>query len=156
MVRVLFKWEEEKLSCMQVDLFGGQADLFEELNLSADLLKGLYVEMKFERPSKIQTISLPMILNPPYKHLIAQAHNGSGKTTCFVLGMLSRVDPKLTAPQALCICPTRELVIQMVAGRIGGLNLTGRKMKTWLGSGTLLLVNGMEMLRIKKQHLRQL
>ncbi|KAI7998299.1 DEAD-box ATP-dependent RNA helicase 38 [Camellia lanceoleosa] len=90
-----------------------QADMFEELNLSADLLKGLYVEMKFERPSKIQTISLPMILTPPYKHLIAQAHNGSGKTTCFVLGMLSRVDPKLTAPQALCICPTRELVIQI-------------------------------------------
>ncbi|KAI7997559.1 DEAD-box ATP-dependent RNA helicase 38 [Camellia lanceoleosa] len=26
--------------------------------------------------------------------------------------MLSRVDPKLTAPQALCICPTRELAIQ--------------------------------------------
>ncbi|KAI7996847.1 DEAD-box ATP-dependent RNA helicase 38 [Camellia lanceoleosa] len=88
------------------------AKTFEELNLSADLLKGLYVEMKFERPSKIQTISLPMILTPPYKHLIAQAHNGSGKTTCFVLGMLSRVDPKLTAPQALCICPTRELAIQ--------------------------------------------
>nr|KAJ0223499.1 hypothetical protein LSAT_V11C200057710 [Lactuca sativa] len=30
----------------------------------------------------------------------------------FVLGMLSRVDPKLIAPQALCICPTRELAIQ--------------------------------------------
>ncbi|CAL5422265.1 unnamed protein product [Camellia sinensis] len=88
------------------------AKTFEELNLSADLLKGLYVEMKFERPSKIQTISLPMILTHPYKHLITQAHNGSGKTTCFVLGMLSRVDPKLTAPQALCICPTRELAIQ--------------------------------------------
>ncbi|GMP84777.1 hypothetical protein CsSME_00038171 [Camellia sinensis var. sinensis] len=57
-------------------------------------------------------MSLRMILTPPYKHLIAQAHNGSGKTTCFVLGMLSRVDPKLTAPQALCICPTRELAIQ--------------------------------------------
>ncbi|KAI3711485.1 hypothetical protein L2E82_41602 [Cichorium intybus] len=41
-----------------------------------------------------------------------QAHNGSGKTTCFVLGMLSRVDPKLIAPQALCICQTRELEIQ--------------------------------------------
>ncbi|KAI7994589.1 DEAD-box ATP-dependent RNA helicase 38 [Camellia lanceoleosa] len=89
-----------------------QADLFEELNLSADLLKGLYAEMKFERPSKIQTISLPMILSPPYKHLITQAHNGSGKTTCFVLGMLSRVDPKLIAPQALCIYPTLELAIQ--------------------------------------------
>lgn len=89
------------------------AKAFEELDLSPDLLKGLYVEMKFERPSKIQAISLPMILTPPHKHLIAQAHNGSGKTTCFVLGMLSRVDPKFTAPQALCICPTRELAIQV-------------------------------------------
>ncbi|KAK6140110.1 hypothetical protein DH2020_026108 [Rehmannia glutinosa] len=88
------------------------AKRFEDLNLSPELLKGLYVEMKFEKPSKIQAISLPMILTPPHKNLIAQAHNGSGKTTCFVLGMLSRVDPKLTAPQALCICPTRELAIQ--------------------------------------------
>ncbi|GAB4827073.1 DEAD-box ATP-dependent RNA helicase 38 [Ancistrocladus abbreviatus] len=85
---------------------------FEDLNLSEELLKGLYVEMRFERPSKIQAVTLPMILTPPYKNLIAQAHNGSGKTTCFVLGMLSRVDPKLQAPQALCICPTRELAIQ--------------------------------------------
>ncbi|KAK6925553.1 DEAD/DEAH box helicase domain [Dillenia turbinata] len=88
------------------------AKTFEELNLSPELLKGLYVEMKFERPSKIQAISLPMILTPPYKDLVAQAHNGSGKTTCFVLGMLSRVNPNLKAPQALCICPTRELAIQ--------------------------------------------
>ncbi|PPD99527.1 hypothetical protein GOBAR_DD03440 [Gossypium barbadense] len=85
---------------------------FEELNLSPELLKGLYVEMKFEKPSKIQAISLPMILTPPHLDLIAQAHNGSGKTTCFTLGMLSRVDPNLKAPQALCICPTRELAIQ--------------------------------------------
>lgn len=88
------------------------AKTFEDLNLSAELLKGLYVEMKFERPSKVQEVTLPMILTPPHKNLIAQAHNGSGKTTCFVLGMLSRVDPRLGAPQALCICPTRELAIQ--------------------------------------------
>jgi superfamily II DNA/RNA helicase len=69
--------------------------------------------MKFQKPSKIQAISLPMIMTPPYKDLIAQAHNGSGKTTCFVLGMLSRVDPKQQSPQALCICPTRELSIQV-------------------------------------------
>ncbi|KAL5976612.1 DEAD-box ATP-dependent RNA helicase 38 [Asimina triloba] len=85
---------------------------FEELNLSRDLLRGLYVEMRFKTPSKIQAVSLPMILTPPYKNLVAQAHNGSGKTTCFVLGMLSRVDPKLKVPQALCICPTRELAVQ--------------------------------------------
>lgn len=88
------------------------ASTFEDLNLSPELLKGLYVEMKFQKPSKIQAISLPMIMTPPYKDLIAQAHNGSGKTTCFVLGMLSRVDPKQQSPQALCICPTRELSIQ--------------------------------------------
>jgi len=70
--------------------------------------------MKFEKPSRIQAETLPMILLPPHSNLIAQAHNGSGKTTCFVLGMLSRVDPAVRSPQALCICPTRELVVQNV------------------------------------------
>mmetsp|Transcript_9 Transcript_9/g.14 ORF Transcript_9/g.14 Transcript_9/m.14 type:complete len:487 (+) Transcript_9:158-1618(+) len=88
------------------------ADKFEDLPLSPELLQGLYVEMKFERPSRIQSNTLPMILTPPYKDLIAQAHNGSGKTTCFVLSMLSRVDPSRNEPQALCTCPTRELVVQ--------------------------------------------
>ena len=41
-----------------------------------------------------------------------QAHNGSGKTTCFVLAMLGRVDESVQRTQALCICPTRELVVQ--------------------------------------------
>jgi ATP-dependent RNA helicase DDX19/DBP5 len=58
------------------------------------LLQAIYTEMKFERPSKIQATTLPMILRKSeqgvYKDLIAQAHNGSGKTTCFVLAMLSR------------------------------------------------------------------
>ncbi|CAI9110332.1 OLC1v1010338C1 [Oldenlandia corymbosa var. corymbosa] len=94
------------------DTIYGSAEKFEDLNLSPELLKGLYVQMKFEKPSKIQAISLPMILTPPFKNLVAQAHNGSGKTTCFVLGMLSRIDTKLAAPQALCICPTRELATQ--------------------------------------------
>ncbi|XP_020594493.1 DEAD-box ATP-dependent RNA helicase 38-like, partial [Phalaenopsis equestris] len=85
---------------------------FEDLNLSKELLKGIYTEMRFQSPSKIQAISLPMILTPPYKDLVAQAHNGSGKTTCFVLGMLSRVDPNKKLPQAMCICPTRELAHQ--------------------------------------------
>ncbi|GBG85926.1 hypothetical protein CBR_g40739 [Chara braunii] len=88
------------------------AKSFEDLNLTEPLLKGLYTEMKFERPSRIQAETLPMILSPPYANLIAQAHNGSGKTTCFVLGMLGRVDANLNAPQALCVCPTRELAIQ--------------------------------------------
>lgn len=91
------------------------AKSFEELGLSPELLKGLYSEMRFERPSKVQADTLPMILTPPHRNLVAQAKNGSGKTTCFVLGMLSRVDPATPRPQALCICPTRELVVQNVA-----------------------------------------
>lgn len=87
---------------------------FEDLNLSNELIKGLYVEMNFTKPSKIQAITLPMILTAPYLDLVAQAHNGSGKTTCFVLGMLSRVDPSKKTPQAICICPTRELAQQVL------------------------------------------
>eukprot|EP00245_Coleochaete_scutata_P011958 TRINITY_DN4539_c3_g1_i1.p1 TRINITY_DN4539_c3_g1~~TRINITY_DN4539_c3_g1_i1.p1 ORF type:complete len:583 (-),score=121.20 TRINITY_DN4539_c3_g1_i1:63-1811(-) len=90
------------------------AKTFEDLNLPDSLLRGLYSEMKFEKPSRIQAETLPMILTPPFANLIAQAHNGSGKTTCFALGMLGRVDPNVKAPQALCVCPTRELVIQNV------------------------------------------
>lgn len=88
------------------------ASTFEELGLSPELLQGLYTEMKFERPSKVQAQTLPMILSPPHRSLIAQAHNGSGKTTCFTLAMLSRVDPGVEGVQALCVCPTRELVLQ--------------------------------------------
>jgi hypothetical protein len=89
------------------------ATTFEDVNLTPELLKGLHEEMGFSRPSKIQAITLPMILTPPYKDLVAQAHNGSGKTTCFVLGMLSRIDPNRKVPQAICICPTRELAQQV-------------------------------------------
>lgn len=89
------------------------AKSFEDLNLSESLLRGIYSEMKFEKPSRIQAETLPLILTPPYENLVAQAHNGSGKTTCFVLGMLSRVNPALSAPQALCVCPTRELANQV-------------------------------------------
>ncbi|BBH07723.1 P-loop containing nucleoside triphosphate hydrolases superfamily protein [Prunus dulcis] len=59
------------------------ASSFEDLNLSPEVLKGLYVEMGFKKPSKVQAITLPMILTPPHKDLIAQAHNGSGKNHLF-------------------------------------------------------------------------
>ncbi|KAG8479979.1 hypothetical protein CXB51_024997 [Gossypium anomalum] len=122
---------------------------FEELNLLPELLKGLYVEMKYEKPRKIQAISLPMILNPPYLDLIAQAHNGSGKTACFTLGMLSRIDPKLKAPQAFCICPTRELAIQNLE--------VLRKMGKYSGITSECAIRagfGNEIHKVKKQSIR--
>lgn len=38
-------------------------------------MQGLYVEMKFEKPSRIQATTLPMIMTPPYKDLIAQVRS---------------------------------------------------------------------------------
>lgn len=88
---------------------------FEEIGLSEDLLKGVY-HLKFSKPSKIQATSLPMILSADgdYKNLIAQGHNGSGKTACFVLGILSRIDFDKPMTQGLCLVPTRELARQIV------------------------------------------
>jgi len=82
-----------------------------QLALPPSLLKGLY-EMNFVRPSRIQAISLPKIWAG--RNLLAQSHNGTGKTACFVLGMLRAVSSE-AKPQALCLCPTRELAKQISA-----------------------------------------
>lgn len=90
------------------------AATFEEIGLPETLLKGVYA-LKFNKPSKIQASSLPMILpaDGAYRNLIAQGHTGSGKTACFVLSMLSRVDDTVAKTQALCVVPTRELARQI-------------------------------------------
>jgi len=85
---------------------------FEALGLSKELLSGVYA-MKFTAPSKIQAQALPIILAPNHPNLIGQAHHGSGKTAAFSLGVLSRVDVSRRVPQALILCPTRELAIQV-------------------------------------------
>eukprot|EP00842_Homolaphlyctis_polyrhiza_P005697 jgi/Hompol1/6128/HPOL_001611-RA len=86
---------------------------FEDLGLSADLLKGLY-SMGYQRPSKIQAKALPLLLAQPPRNMIGQSQAGTGKTAAFVLTMLSRVDPSLDAPQAICLAPARELARQIL------------------------------------------
>ncbi|TRY50072.1 Dbp5p-like eIF4A-1-family RNA SFII helicase [Cryptosporidium tyzzeri] len=99
-----------------------------DLNLLPDLLKGIY-NKGFNRPSKIQAAALPLILNSPM-NLIAQAHNGSGKTATFALAMLGKVDTRIIHPQCMCLCPTRELARQNqdVVNELG--KFTG--ITTWL------------------------
>ena len=98
--------QNDALHAVTVDKFDSP-----QLALPPSLLKGLY-EMNFVRPSRIQAISLPKIWAG--RNLLAQSHNGTGKTACFVLGMLKQCtgEPK---PQALCLCPTRELAKQISA-----------------------------------------
>merc|ERR1719375_931311 len=96
--------QSDALHAVTVDRFDSP-----NLALPPSLLKGLN-EMNFTRPSRIQAISLPKIWAG--RNLLAQSHNGTGKTACFVLGMLRAVSSE-AKPQALCLCPTRELAKQI-------------------------------------------
>lgn len=87
------------------------AESWDSLGLSKELLQGIY-EKGFTRPSRIQAAALPYICPPKSRNMIGQAQNGSGKTATFSLGMLSNIDPKIPAPQAIVLCHTRELAKQ--------------------------------------------
>merc|ERR1712100_903426 len=64
----------------------------------------------YVKPSKIQEWTLPLAKQG--HSIIGQAQNGSGKTAAFALSMLMQIETQYQCPQALCICPTRELAIQ--------------------------------------------
>jgi ATP-independent RNA helicase DbpA len=59
----------------------------------------------------IQAASLPIALAG--HDLIAQAKTGSGKTAAFALSLLTRLNPRRFAVQAMVLCPTRELADQV-------------------------------------------
>lgn len=74
--------------------------------------QALILKMGFERPSKVQAATLPLIMQQ--KNIIAQAQSGSGKTVAFTCGMLSRIDlADRSGVQAICLSPTRELSDQI-------------------------------------------
>ena len=83
---------------------------FDELNLSAPLLKGI-VEMGFEQASPIQAKAIPAVLEGG--DIIGQAQTGTGKTAAFGIPLLESIDPKSKHLQAVVLCPTRELAIQV-------------------------------------------
>jgi ATP-dependent RNA helicase DDX19/DBP5 len=80
------------------------------------ILESLTLEMRFEKPSEIQASTLPIIIGG--HNLIAQAQSGAGKTIAFVIGMLSKVDPRIPELQALCLTPTRELANQILSDAV--------------------------------------
>lgn len=105
------------------------ARTWEELHLSEDLLRGIY-QKRFTKPSQIQEKALPIVLESK-RNLIAQAHNGSGKTATFALCMLATVKTSQPTTQSLCLCHTRELAQQnMEVIRELGQYITG--LTSWL------------------------
>ena len=83
---------------------------FSSLPLAAPLLKAL-ATLNFAEMTPVQAQSLPPMLAG--RDVIAQAPTGSGKTIAFGLGLLQRLDPTFVKPQALVLCPTRELADQV-------------------------------------------
>ena len=89
---------------------------FEELGLSKELLKAIE-NLGFEEPSPIQALAIPSLLAG--RDVVGQAQTGTGKTAAFGLPLLEKIVPGKTV-QALVLCPTRELAIQ-VAEELGKL-----------------------------------
>ena len=83
---------------------------FDETNLTAPILRAV-AEMGFEEMTPIQAAAIPVVLEG--KDMIGQAQTGTGKTAAFGIPLLQRVDPKDRSMQALVLCPTRELAIQV-------------------------------------------
>ena len=83
---------------------------FDELGLSEQIVKAT-VTMGFEEASPIQAKAIPAAMQG--KDLIGQAQTGTGKTAAFGIPILEKVDPKNKKLQALVLCPTRELAIQV-------------------------------------------
>ena len=83
---------------------------FEDLPISEEIKRSV-AELGFEEPSPIQVQSIPVILTG--KDVIGQAQTGTGKTAAFSIPVLDMVDPNKKSVQAVVLCPTRELAIQV-------------------------------------------
>jgi len=85
---------------------------FEELGLEERLVKAT-AELGFVNPTTIQEKAIPVLLSGT-KDFIGLAQTGTGKTAAFGLPLLQVINENDKYPQALVVCPTRELCMQIV------------------------------------------
>ena len=83
---------------------------FDELNLDERILRAV-TDMGFEAASPIQAQSIPV--QAEGLDMIGQAQTGTGKTAAFGIPLLEKMDPESRKTQAMVLCPTRELAIQV-------------------------------------------
>jgi ATP-dependent RNA helicase DeaD len=85
--------------------------LFNETGLTPNMLKAIE-EMGFETPTPIQEKTIPLILND-HTDIVALAQTGTGKTAAFGLPVIQQISLDNKTTQALVLCPTRELCLQI-------------------------------------------
>ena len=83
---------------------------FDELDLYPQILRAIQ-EMGFEEATPIQCKAIPVVMQGV--DVIGQAQTGTGKTAAFGIPLLMKVDPHNKKTQAIVLCPTRELAIQV-------------------------------------------
>ena len=83
---------------------------FSDLGISEEILRAVE-EMGYTQPSPIQQQAIPFVLQG--RDLIGQAQTGTGKTAAFAIPIIDLVDPDFNKPQAIILCPTRELAVQV-------------------------------------------
>jgi ATP-independent RNA helicase DbpA len=83
---------------------------FQILNLSQEIMQ-VISESGFTEMTSIQSECIPLVLEG--RDLVAQSKTGSGKTAAFVIPLLQKIDLTKNNPQALILCPTRELCDQV-------------------------------------------
>ncbi|MDZ4747035.1 MAG: DEAD/DEAH box helicase [Saprospiraceae bacterium] len=84
---------------------------FQDMGLKKEVLSALS-EMGFEQPTSIQAKAIPQIIASK-QDLIGRAQTGTGKTGAFGIPILNNLDLKSDHVQALILCPTRELCLQI-------------------------------------------
>jgi ATP-dependent RNA helicase DeaD len=91
---------------------GGTAP--EDLTSFDSLLPGILTgvrELGWNEPMAVQARVIPMMESGG--DLIVQARTGSGKTGAFGIPIMTHIDAERAEPQALVMCPTRELANQV-------------------------------------------
>ena len=86
---------------------------FEELGLSEEILKAI-TELGYEQPMPVQEEVIPYLLGED-NDVVALAQTGTGKTAAYGLPLLQKIDVEEVVPQALILCPTRELCLQIAS-----------------------------------------
>ena len=84
---------------------------FEELGVSPEILKAIK-EMGYENPMPVQEEVIRYLLGNG-NDVVALAQTGTGKTAAFGLPLIQKIEVKKRVPQALILCPTRELCLQI-------------------------------------------
>ena len=97
---------------------------FEELGFTPGILNAIQ-ELGFDEPMPVQEKVIPLMLSGD-RDIIALAQTGTGKTAAFGLPLVQATDTETNSTQALILCPTRELCIQITGDLADYARFTGK------------------------------